>query len=173
MPLPIIDPIVPNLAKHVPVGDEWAYEAKLDGFRGTLYVEDRRGWFRSKRKNIMKRFQPLADSLARTLRVNDLILDGEIVVMRRHTPDFYALMFRRGTPEYAAFDLLWLNGHDLRPLRYDERKGGLRALLNAQVTISCVDSHPQPELFEAAQRLDLEGIVAKRVSDPYHSRRRG
>lgn len=164
--LPIIEPIIPKLSRTVPAGAEWRYEPKLDGFRGTLYIERDRAVFRSKRRNVMRRFQALADSLRRALPLREAILDGEIVVMRDQQPDFYALMFRRGAPEYAAFDLLWLDGADLRPLRFDERKRRLEELVR-DTPIGFVESHAEPELFEAAVRMDLEGIVAKRARDPY------
>lgn len=56
MTLPIIEPIRPVLSQRIPTGDEWRYEPKIDGFRGTLYVEDGRGVFRSKTMRLMRRF---------------------------------------------------------------------------------------------------------------------
>lgn len=117
MPLPIVQPIIPRLSRQLPVGRGWRYEVKLDGFRGTLYIENGCALFRSKTMRVMKRFESLAQILARLIGVRNAIFDGEIVVMRAQKPDFYALMFRRGQPEYAAFDLVWLNGRDLRPRR--------------------------------------------------------
>lgn len=115
----------------------------------------------------MRRFQHLADTLAQVLPVRDAILDGEIVVMRDQLPDFFGLMLRRGAPEYAAFDLMYLNGRDMREAPYSRRKTKLRALLARQDVIAYVEEHIQAELFEAAVRLDLEGIVAKRIGDTY------
>lgn len=166
-PLPHVDPIRPSLSKVVPLGREWVYELKLDGFRGVLHVEDGRGYFTSKNNRVMRRFESLADTLARSLNVRSAILDGEIVVMREGMPDFYALMFRRGEPQYAAFDLLWLNGRDLREATYRRRKGALRRLLADQTAVGYVDSYSASELFDAAVRLDLEGVVAKRMTDVY------
>ncbi len=108
--LAIIDPIVPILSRDVPLGREWRHELKLDGFRGTLYVENGGAVFRSKTKRVMRRFQDLANSLARTLPVRSAILDGEIVVIGNSTTDCDALMQARGEPEYATFDIVWLNG---------------------------------------------------------------
>ena len=50
-------------------------------------------------------------------------------------------MFRRGQPEYAAFDLLWLNGRDLRMLPFEKRKAALRGVLKGQNAIGYVESH--------------------------------
>jgi bifunctional non-homologous end joining protein LigD len=164
--LPIIQPIRPIRGRAVPTGTEWAYEPKLDGFRGTLYVEDGRALFRSKTMRTMRRFQELADGLAKSLPVRDAILDGEIIAMSDRGPDFYALFFRRGKPAFAAFDLLWLNGRDMRPVSFWRRKTALQKLL-AHSPIGYVDHYDTPELFRIAAEKDLEGIVAKRRSDPY------
>jgi bifunctional non-homologous end joining protein LigD len=165
--LPKIEPVRPVLSKRVPLGEDWTYELKLDGFRGILHVENGRGHFTSKTGRVMKRFEPLAGALVRSLNLQSVILDGEIIVIREGKPDFYALMVRRGQPEYAAFDLLWLNGRDLRMLPFEERKAALRGVLAEQGVIGYVESHAAPALFEATVRLDLEGIVAKRKAAPY------
>jgi len=73
--LPFIDPVLPILSKVVPVGREWLYEPKLDGFRGVLYLEGNRGFFRSKTKKKMPRFKDLAENLARIARVEDAIFE--------------------------------------------------------------------------------------------------
>jgi ATP-dependent DNA ligase len=62
---------------------------------------------------------------------------------------------------------MWLNGRDLRQRSYSERKKRLRALLVDSATIGYVDHYMSPDLFEAAARLDLEGVIAKRASDAY------
>jgi bifunctional non-homologous end joining protein LigD len=164
--LPKVDPLRPVKRTVVPTGKEWIYELKLDGFRGMLVVEDGRGSFTSKTSKRMPRFQELADALARDLGVRDAILDGEIIVMGDTGPDFNALFFRRGQPAYAALDLLWLNGKDLRERPLWRRKQALRRLLNGKMA-GYVDHVESPALFDLAKQQDLEGIVAKRRSDPY------
>ena len=164
--LPLIEPVRPVKRDTVPVGKDWLYELKLDGFRGVLTIEDGRGSFTSKTSKPMPRFRELAEALARVLPAKNAILDGEIVVMTKSGPDFYALMFRRGQPAYAAFDLLWLDGRDLRELPLWRRKRMLRKLL-ADTPVAYVDHVEDPALFAAAVEHDLEGIVAKRRGDPY------
>jgi bifunctional non-homologous end joining protein LigD len=166
VPLPRIAPLRPVRGKTVPIGREWIYELKLDGFRGVLTIEQGRGRFTSKNSHELKRFQALADSLARALRVRDAILDGEIVVMSAKGPDFLALFFRRGQPAYAAFDLLWLNGRDLRAQPLWRRKRALQKLI-ANSPIGLVEHLDDPALFAVTVERDLEGIVAKRLRDPY------
>ena len=164
--VPHIEPLHPVRSETVPVGREWLYELKLDGFRGVLTVQKTKGRFTSKTGKPMPRFGALADALARVLDVRDAILDGEIIVMGRSGPDFRALFFRRSDPAYAAFDLLWLNGRDLRALPLWRRKKMLRALL-APTPIGYVDHVDDPALFAITVERDLEGIVAKRRSDAY------
>ena len=164
--LPRIEPLRPALSREIPRGRLWLYELKLDGFRGTLYVEQNRGRFFSKMKNPMARFGALADALARELGVRDTILDGEIVVMGERGPDFNALMFHRGQPQLVAFDLLWLNGRDLRPLPLWQRKRALKKLI-AGSPVGYVEHTRDPRLFDSVVQMDLEGIVAKRRSDSY------
>jgi len=150
----------------VPVGAAWVYELKLDGFRGILSIADGSGSFTSKTSKPMPRFRELAGALARALPAKNAILDGEIIVMTDRGPDFNALFWKRGTPAYAAFDLLWLDGRDLRALPLWRRKRALKKLL-AKTPIAFVDSVDDPALFAAAVARDLEGIVAKRRGDPY------
>ncbi|HYK03196.1 MAG TPA: hypothetical protein VE974_15660 [Thermoanaerobaculia bacterium] len=164
--LPQIEPVVPKLVKDVPRGRAWVYEVKLDGFRGTLYVEDGRGRFSSKTKKTMRRFDELANAIAKELRVRDAILDGEIVVLGEGGPKFYALMMNREPASYVAFDLLWLDGRDLRALPLWRRKAALEKVVRG-TRVGHVEHSGDPRLFDAAVRMDLEGIVAKRRGDPY------
>jgi bifunctional non-homologous end joining protein LigD len=99
--------------------------------------------------------------------VTDAILDGEIVVMGRRGPEFNALLFNRGVPVFAAFDLVWLDGHDLRQWPYRQRKAALQRLVHGQTWVSVVESHAEAELFDVVTRMDLEGVVAKRGDEPY------
>lgn len=84
--------------------------------------------------------------------------------------NFRDLLAGRGNLHYAAFDALWVNGKDLRELPLTRRKRALTGLVPAATTVvSQVFSIEERgrDLFDAIQRLDLEGIVAKRKADPY------
>jgi bifunctional non-homologous end joining protein LigD len=164
--LPAVHPLVPSRSKEVPVGREWVYELKLDGFRGVLHIDDGRARFTSKKSKPMARFDSLAFSLARALPARNAILDGEIIVMGKDGPDFNALFFRRGTPVFCAFDLLWLDGRDLRALPLWRRKKELYKLVYDS-PIGYVDHVADPALFTIVSQRDLEGIVAKRRADAY------
>jgi bifunctional non-homologous end joining protein LigD len=172
--LPNVEPIVP-VAGSPPLHDpKWIYEPKFDGFRGVLYLSRESCYIRSKRGNILRRFGELAQRVRAELSVKDAILDGEVVALDDEGQmNFKALLAGRGWLHYAAFDLLWLNGRDLRSQSLSRRKRRLEGLIpTSNPTLSRVLSVEENgrELFEAAQRLDLEGIVAKRKEDPYSRR---
>ena len=105
------------------------------------------------------------------LPVKEAILDGEVVALDSDgRQNFRDLLAGRGNLHYAAFDALWINGRDLRGLPLTRRKRALHGLVPATTTIvSQVFSVEERgrDLFAAAERLDLEGIVAKRKADPY------
>jgi bifunctional non-homologous end joining protein LigD len=158
--------------RGVPFDDPaWLFEPKYDGFRGLLYVSPRNSWFRSKRGNTMTRFQELAEQVRDELRVRSAILDGEIVSLDEEGRQIFRRMLAgRGHLHYAAFDLLWLNGKDLRALPLTRRKQRLERLIpRTTPVLSRLFSIERRgcDMLAAAQQLDLEGIVAKRKADPY------
>jgi len=114
----------------------------------------------------MKRFDALAKAIARELRVSDVILDGEIVVMSEGRPDFYPLMMNRKPASYVAFDVLWLKERDLRGLPLRRRKRELEKLAGTG-QVHTVEATNDPRLIDAVGTMDLEGIVVKRGGDPY------
>jgi bifunctional non-homologous end joining protein LigD len=149
----------------------WLFEPKYDGYRGLLYVTRQGCYFRSKRGNILKRFEHLCYSVREELPVKEAILDGEVVALDSDgRQNFRDLLAGRGNLHYAAFDVLWVRGSDLRGLPLMRRKEALTGLIPATTTVlSQVFSIEERgrDLFDAAERLDLEGIVAKRRTDPY------
>jgi bifunctional non-homologous end joining protein LigD len=169
--LPKIDPIVP-VARPAPFNDpDWLFEPKYDGWRGLVYLSGRKCTIYSKRGNTFSRFDELRRRLCAEFPKLDVILDGEIVAVDEDgRMDFWGLMRGRGHLIYAAFDILWLRGSDLRHLPLIQRKKRLERLLpEAVAPLNRVPFFEESgrELFEAACRLDLEGIVAKRKADPY------
>jgi bifunctional non-homologous end joining protein LigD len=171
--LPTVEPIVPALRRDPFNHPGWLFEPKYDGFRGMLYLTRHSCSLYSKRGNRMTRFQGLAEQLRVELGRREAILDGEIVALDDEGRiSFWDLMRGRGTLAYAAFDVPWLNERDLRPLPLTKRKKRLERLIPASVgalnRVPCFENDGR-ELFEAACRLDLEGIVAKRKADSYAS----
>jgi bifunctional non-homologous end joining protein LigD len=171
--LPQIDPIA--LATRADAFDdpEWLFEPKYDGFRGLVYASTLGCEIRSRRDLRLDRFDELCGRVARVLGTREVILDGEIVALdRKGKPVFQDLLRGEGFLAFAAFDLLWLDGDDLRPLPLAERKRRLTDLLPADTgplyKILILEEHGRA-LFSAITKMDLEGIVAKRKGDPYGS----
>jgi bifunctional non-homologous end joining protein LigD len=169
--LPQVQPILLTPRRDPFDDPAWLFEPKYDGYRGLLYVTRKGCWIRSKRGNILKRFEQLCWWVREELPVKEAILDGEVVALDADgRQSFRDLLAGRGNLHYAAFDALWVNGKDLRALPVKRRKRALMGLVPAATTvISQVFSVEERgrDLFAAAQRLDLEGIVAKRLADPY------
>ena len=86
--------------------------------------------------------------------------------MGEHGPDFEALFRRRGEPQYVAFDLLWLNGRDLRTWPLRRRKAALQRALGGG-SIGYVFDTPDSDLLKSVVQQDLEGIVAKKTRASY------
>jgi len=169
--LPLIEPVIPEGLDRAFDDPAWLFEPKYDGFRGLLYVTRRDCHFRSKRGNPLRRFQDLCHWVRQELPVREVILDGEIVALDPEgRQDFRALLENRGNLHYAAFDVLWWRGRDLRGLPLARRKRILHRIVQATSTalsqVFALDTLGR-DMLAAAERLDLEGIVAKRKVDPY------
>src|SRR5215210_3183374 len=164
--LPLVEPVVP-IVRDQPFDDPAnLFEPKFDGFRGLLYLPPEGCHIRSQRGNILRQFEELGLWVRDELRVRTAILDGEVIALDREgRQDFRALLARRGDVHYSAFDVLWLDGKDLRPLSLTRRKRALDLLIPATTTVVSkvyAVEGTGPSLFRAAEQLDLEGIVAKR-----------
>ncbi|MBW3608903.1 MAG: DNA ligase D [Actinobacteria bacterium] len=191
---PMPERLVPMLAKPSPHGlppddDHWAYEIKWDGVRALAYSEPGRIRFESRNRNDISAAYPELKALNRALSSHRAILDGEIVAFDENArPSFGRLQGRmhvssesaarrrmKDTPvHYVAFDLLWLDGHSLMELPYEERRARLMEL-------ELQGAHWQtPEhvvgngaaVLAASLENGLEGVVAKRLDSPYLPGRR-
>src|SRR5262245_16273637 len=109
---------------------DWVFDVKYDGFRALYYAEQSRCRFISRNGNVMRRFDALGHEIAVVLGVDDAILDGEVIVAdETGRPQFYDLLRGGQTPAYIAFDIVWLNGVDLRSLPLHERRERLLSVL--------------------------------------------
>src|SRR3954464_7832000 len=169
--LPSVDPIKPE-SRGDPFDDPaWLFEPKYDGFRGLLYASSLGCEIRSRRDFRFDRFDELCGRVVSVLGTREVILDGEIVALdRKGKPVFRDLLNGQGFLAFAAFDILWLDGEDLRSLPLDQRKQRLTDLLPADTgplyKILTLEEHGRA-LFSAIRKMDLEGIVAKRKADAY------
>lgn len=163
------------LVDHAPDGPEWIHETKYDGYRIGCAVERGRATLWSRRGKDWTREFPEVAAAASRLPVRSALLDGEVAaVLPDGRTSFQALQnaFSGGARRllYFAFDLLQLDGKDLsrRPLL--ERKAALEKLLAGTGGVIRYAPHvegPGGEVFRAACRLGLEGIVSKRRDEPY------
>ena len=169
-----VKPMIATRAPEIPTGAEWVHERKHDGYRILAYVNygDVRLLSRSG-KDWTKTFAPIAEAL-RALGKRQAIIDGEIAAKGATGADSVAKLRKiaKGEPDrlvYYAFDLLWLDGFDLRGQDLVERKKRLKALLKPVLKsgriVYCehVPGPKGPALFKQ----DETGIVSKLATSPY------
>jgi bifunctional non-homologous end joining protein LigD len=129
MTLPRVQPIIPIWRKEPFDDSKWLFDFKYDGFRGLCYIEQGRCRLISRNGNVLSRFEAFGDQVAAVLQIDEAIIDGEVVAVdETGRPRFYDLLRRAQAPAYVAFDLLWVDGADLRSLPLRERRQRLRAL---------------------------------------------
>lgn len=174
-----ITPQLCTLVTAPPQGEDWAHEIKLDGYR--VLCELRKGGvklFTRRGNDWATRFSSVAQA-AKNLPTSEALLDGEVVMVEEDgTTSFQALQnaldIKRGEDLiYYAFDLLYLDGYDLRATPLLKRKEILKNLINAAGHNSIrYGDHVlgKGDLFyEQACKVGLEGIVSKRIDSPYRS----
>jgi bifunctional non-homologous end joining protein LigD len=169
----LFPPMLATLATRPPKDEAaWLYELKYDGFRALSAVSGGRVavWSRN-RLDLAERFAGVAAALRR-LVVGDAVIDGEIVALDRHGAPRFQLL-QKGHDEDAvlvAFDLLWLDGEDLRGRPLEERRDLLESLLaHAPPVLRVTERLPGPgaKALEAAARRGFEGLIAKQRASRY------
>ena len=144
---------------------DWLFEAKFDGFRAA--ADTVHGQLISRNGNRMKRYEEVLDLLPQ-----GYVFDGELVVLDdTGRPLFNKLLLGHRRPTYVAFDLLIADGIDLRPLPLRDRKARLaRIAKRAEGWIALTNGvvGEGRALYQAVVDADLEGIVAKKLTDPYN-----
>ena len=151
----------------------WSYEVKWDGYRAISYVRDGDVEIRSRNnKSFNEKFYPIYNALQQW-KV-DAVVDGEIVVLNeKGLSNFGNLQEWRSEADgqlyYYIFDILWLDGHDLSGLSLQERRAWLRSIAPDNDILRISDSYEASgtEFFEAAQKMELEGMIAKRNDSIY------
>jgi bifunctional non-homologous end joining protein LigD len=162
-----ISPALATKIEKVPSGDRWIHEIKFDGYRNQLHIaNDDIKVFTRRGNDWTKRFRKIAAD-AYLINAGSAIIDGEVVVPAADgTTDFSVLQNElKGKSTkivMVAFDLLYLNGQDLRKLPLLERKAILRKLI-AKTAIQFSESFELDggEMFKHACRTGLEGVVSK------------
>ncbi|MGB5154769.1 MAG: non-homologous end-joining DNA ligase, partial [Candidatus Sulfotelmatobacter sp.] len=169
-------------------GAEWLFEIKWDGYRAIAFIDDGKLRLVSRNQNeLTERFPELKD-LPKFVRAKSAILDGEVVALDDEGRASFTLMQqrtgfrpggRRGPAKaevpvlYYAFDLLYLDGYDLRKVALEDRKKKLASVLITGDAVRYSDHYERQgkALFEMARAKGLEGILAKKRDSIYQERR--
>jgi bifunctional non-homologous end joining protein LigD len=155
--------------------DGWLFEVKWDGYRAIAEVEASNVRLYSRNfLSFEERYQPIVSSLAEL--GHEAVIDGEVVVLDSEGKSKFQLLqkyqqTRRGNLVYYVFDLLYLDGDDLRDEPLTRRKELLAKLIRGQSNIR-LSEHIETKgraFFAAAQAHDLEGIIAKKEDSPYRA----
>jgi bifunctional non-homologous end joining protein LigD len=166
----------------------WLFEIKWDGYRAVAFIDEGSLRLVSRTQNDLTKQFPELHDLPKFVKAKSAILDGEIValddqgrpsfsLMQQRTgfrPGKHRLPGREGVPVvYYAFDLLYLDGMDLRRVDLKQRKQQLQSVIENSPVVHFSDHYPEKgiALFEAAQQRGLEGIVAKKRTSTYDEMR--
>ena len=169
-------------------GNGWIFELKYDGYRLLAERHGREAYLRSRSgKNLTATFPEIARAV-RGLPYEGLVLDGEVVVSDAEGRPSFSMLQRRGLilnkddalrasvelpSVYHAFDLLGVEGYDLRGLPLLERKRLLRDVLPSVGPIRYADHIPErgDDMYAQVEAMGLEGIVGKKADSPYRAGR--
>lgn len=182
--------IHPMLATSVdePFDDpEWLFEIKWDGYRAIAFIAEGKVRLLSRNQNDLTGQYPELQSLPSFIKSETAILDGEVAALDDQGRSSFSLMQqrtgirqggRRTGPRadipvmYYVFDLLYLDGYDLRRVSLEERKALLAKITSGEGPVRYSDHFPQGRaLFDVARQKGLEGILAKRRTSVYEERR--
>jgi bifunctional non-homologous end joining protein LigD len=185
-----LDPMLATLGNAVPAGTDWLYEVKWDGYRALCYIAGGKVRMLSRRGiKLEKQFAQVAEALAQSVQADMAIIDGEVVALDENgNPSFQRLQNMTGfgtkpavkgiaAPilNFFAFDLIYLNGYDLRKSALIDRRRMLTSILlpNEIVRYSEHFAGKGTELLQAVRAKGLEGILAKQAQSKYESKRSG
>jgi bifunctional non-homologous end joining protein LigD len=172
-----IEPCLPSAADRPPSGPDWVHEIKHDGYRLMarrdsvgIRLLTRNGYDWASR-------YPLIVEAVNRLKARSCLIDGEAVACDANGLAVFQRLRRKPTGEHVflyAFDLLELDGQDLRPEPFETRKATLASLLRGSLPGLRFNAHlaqPGDIVFRHACKMGLEGIVSKRLASRYRSGR--
>ena len=175
-----VKPQLAKLQRQVPAGDRWIHEIKFDGFRIQAHlVKSRVHLYTRSGLDWTARFEPVAEGIGR-LKANHAILDGEIVSEVDGRPSFSTLQNdlttgRTDRMVYYAFDLLFLDGFDIRAATLIDRKSVLADVLTENKPPHVLYSEhwekDGEKIYRHACAMKLEGTISKLRNAPYRSER--
>lgn len=176
-----IQPELCSLVDHAPSGDDWVHEVKYDGYR-SLCRKDGADIKILTRSGLdwSKKYKAIVQELEK-IKAKSYMIDGEIAwIDDKGLTQFDGLQQALSDEQseelvYYAFDLLFLNGKDLREIPLLERKSLLEKLLSGIKSDKIIYSEHQTsdgkDVFKSACHLGMEGIISKKVDSPYSSAR--
>ena len=175
-----VPPQLASVRSKPPAGDNWLHEIKYDGYRLQIHLDKGRVTIRTRTGlDWTKRFSAIAAAF--DIPVDRAIFDGEVVAVKDGRTNFSELQAalaagRQEALTFNAFDLLFLEGFDLRDSPLSERKRILKELLDetgVSGPILYADHlvSDGPRLFAHACKLGFEGIISKKADAPYRSER--
>ncbi len=181
-----VAPQLAALAKAPPTGDRWVHELKLDGYRMQARIDRKKSKIELLTRTGLDwthRMKSIADALI-DLPVESAVIDGEIVVLGPDGTSSFANLqtaFQEGTKHeltYFVFDLLHLDGHNLRNLPLEDRKQILEKVLSKNklhqsIRLSEHIVGDAKQIFRKACDLGTEGLVSKLATAKYQSGRSG
>lgn len=188
-PMPAkVEPMLAVLSSTLPQGSDWLYEVKWDGYRSLCFIDKGKVRMMSRRGNPMDaQFPEIARALSQSIKAGSAIIDGEIVAFDENgVPSFQLLQnhfgFRRSAvlrgekPQafnFFAFDLLYLDGYDLRKAALIDRRQLLASIILPNETVKYSEHFigRGEELLHAVREKGLEGIIAKQAQSKYESKR--
>jgi bifunctional non-homologous end joining protein LigD len=174
---PPFNPCLPRLAERPPTGSGWIHEIKHDGFR--ILAHRQGGAIRLKSRNghdLANRFPQIVQAM-QSLSVQSCVIDGEAIVTDDKGLAVFDLIRGHGHhvgAELCAFDMIELDGEDLRRSKIEERKRSLAKLLGRFQRGIVVNEYFEGDgavIFKHACALGCEGIVSKRLGSPYRAGR--
>ena len=171
----VFPPMLATLAEHPPRDDgEWAFEMKYDGFRAVIAISDGDAAMLSRNELDLSGRFPKSYAALQKIKVKELIVDGEVVVLDDKGAPRFQLLQQGGRELLVLFDILWLNGEDLRRRPYTERRKILEkafARPPAGISVAQVLEMSGEKALALAAKGGWEGIIAKRKTSVYESRR--
>src|SRR3954463_1074561 len=176
------------VAEHPPRGDEWLFEVKWDGVRAIAFIEREEVRLQSRSGNRCERQYPELAVIHHNIAATTAILDGEIPVLdekgvsRFHLiqpriantdPNTVAHLVRSTPVVYFVFDLLYLDGYDLRQVDLAKRRELLESVVTPGPVLRLSEAFPGAgaDMLDVARETGLEGIIAKHATSCYESRR--
>lgn len=176
------------LAERPPKGDDWLFEVKWDGVRAIAFLDQEEVRLQGRSGLRFERQYPELALMPHHIAAQQAVLDGEIAVLddkgvshfhliqpriANSDPNTVAHLVRSTPVVYFAFDLLYLDGYDLRNVALSKRRKLLEEVVtpNSVLRVSEVFPAAGEQMLEAAREHGLEGIVAKRANSCYESKR--